>query len=141
MIAARCFTLGEISAPLRSAEISRVARPVAIANLNTIPQILRSRRALSYRPLSSNLRKAVSSSSAVTSATDLVPNASKATSKSHRFLVSVVCARPSIRCFSRSSSATARNVFSSDLAAILSSLRWAEGLPSCPCLTESYDGI
>jgi len=72
-IAARCWTLGVMSAPCKSDDMSRSARPVAIAYRSTLPQVLRSLRADSWRPLTSTVRRTVSSSGAEISRTGRLP--------------------------------------------------------------------
>ena len=64
-IAARWVTFGVVKAPRKSTETSRSALPVAMAYRKTMPQVLRSRRAVSYRPRASTLRRTESSSGAV----------------------------------------------------------------------------
>src|SRR5262245_55944875 len=59
------MTFGEVNAPRKSADGSRSALPVAMAYRNTIPHVLRSRRAVSYRPRVSTLRRTASTSGAV----------------------------------------------------------------------------
>ena len=56
-MAARWVTFGAVKAPRKSTDGSRSALPVAIAYRNTMPQVLRSRRAVSYRPRASTLRR------------------------------------------------------------------------------------
>jgi hypothetical protein len=65
---ARWMTCGVANAPRKSTDGSRSAPPVAMAYRNTMPQVLRSRRAVSYRPRASTLRRTASTSGAVISA-------------------------------------------------------------------------
>src|SRR5215470_12695373 len=64
-IAGRWTTFGAVNAPRKSSDGSRSALPVAMAYRNTMPHVLRSRRAVPYRPRASTLRRTASSSSAV----------------------------------------------------------------------------
>ena len=56
---------GVVNAPRKSSDGSRSALPVAMAYRNTMPHVLRSRRAVSYRPRASTLRRTASNSGAV----------------------------------------------------------------------------
>src|SRR5262245_32800053 len=68
-MAARWTTFGAVNAPRKSTDGSRSAVPVAMAYRNTMPHVLRSRSAVSYRPSASTLRRTARTSGAVISAT------------------------------------------------------------------------
>lgn len=110
VIAARCLTLGGVSAPRNGSAGSLVACAVAMARRKTAERVARSRRAVSSRPRFSTCSSTASTSAGCISAIGREPSDGLARESSHSVFASVRSARPLVRSFSTYFPATLSNV-------------------------------